>query len=98
MQSRTVKGVGIPQSQTGLKPGTVGQPIPSVVVKVIDPDTGKPLPFGQEGLLLVKGPNRMIGYLAQPEKTQEFLREDHQPNRRVSSCSTCHMARQSSSL
>lgn len=62
--------------QTGLKPGTVGHPIPGVAVKVVDPDTGKALPCGQEGLLLVKGPNRMIGYLRESQKTAEVLRDD----------------------
>jgi acyl-[acyl-carrier-protein]-phospholipid O-acyltransferase/long-chain-fatty-acid--[acyl-carrier-protein] ligase len=63
------------ERQTGLKPGTVGHPIPGVVVKVVDPETRAPLSNGQEGLLLVKGPNRMLGYLGQPEMTQEgFIR------------------------
>ncbi|MCZ6625175.1 MAG: acyl-[ACP]--phospholipid O-acyltransferase, partial [Deltaproteobacteria bacterium] len=63
------------ERQTGLKPGTVGHPIPGVAVRVVDPDTGEPLPYGQEGLLLVKGPNQMIGYLGQPELTAEVLRD-----------------------
>lgn len=61
--------------QTGFKPGTVGHPIPGVTVKVVDPDTGKPLPFGEEGMLLVRGPGRMTGYLGQPERTKEVLQE-----------------------
>jgi acyl-[acyl-carrier-protein]-phospholipid O-acyltransferase/long-chain-fatty-acid--[acyl-carrier-protein] ligase len=61
--------------QIGHKPGTVGHPIPGVVVKVVDRETGAPLPQGQEGLLLVKGPNRMLGYLGQPEKTREVIRD-----------------------
>ncbi|MGE4093096.1 MAG: acyl-[ACP]--phospholipid O-acyltransferase [Candidatus Binatia bacterium] len=61
--------------QSGLKPGTVGHPLPGVVVKIVDPETGTPLPTGQEGLLLVKGPNRMLGYVGQPEKTVEVLRD-----------------------
>lgn len=60
--------------QTGLKVGTVGHPIPGVTVKVINPETGEPLPAGQEGLLLVKSPARMLGYLGAPEKTSEVLR------------------------
>ena len=63
------------QRQIGLKPGSVGHPIPGVVAKVVDRETGAPLPYGQEGLLLVKGPNRMLGYLGQPEKTREVIRD-----------------------
>jgi acyl-[acyl-carrier-protein]-phospholipid O-acyltransferase / long-chain-fatty-acid--[acyl-carrier-protein] ligase len=59
--------------QTGGKPGTVGHPVPGVTVDVRDPDTGERLPAGKEGLLLVKGPNRMLGYLGQPERTAEVM-------------------------
>jgi acyl-[acyl-carrier-protein]-phospholipid O-acyltransferase/long-chain-fatty-acid--[acyl-carrier-protein] ligase len=62
-------------SQIGLKLGSVGHPIPGVVAKVVDRETNDPLPIGQEGLLLVKGPNRMLGYLGQPEKTREVIRD-----------------------
>jgi acyl-[acyl-carrier-protein]-phospholipid O-acyltransferase/long-chain-fatty-acid--[acyl-carrier-protein] ligase len=51
------------EKQVGHKPGTVGHPIPGVAAKVIDPDTGQPLGPGEEGLLLIKGPNVMLGYL-----------------------------------
>jgi acyl-[acyl-carrier-protein]-phospholipid O-acyltransferase/long-chain-fatty-acid--[acyl-carrier-protein] ligase len=62
------------EHQTGLKRGTVGHPIPGVAAKVVDPDSGETLSAGQEGLLLVKGPNRMLGYLGDAEKTKEVLR------------------------
>jgi acyl-[acyl-carrier-protein]-phospholipid O-acyltransferase/long-chain-fatty-acid--[acyl-carrier-protein] ligase len=61
--------------QTGHKPGTVGHPIPGVVAKVVDLDSGETLPPDQAGLLLVKGPGRMFGYLGNPEKTAEVLRD-----------------------
>jgi acyl-[acyl-carrier-protein]-phospholipid O-acyltransferase/long-chain-fatty-acid--[acyl-carrier-protein] ligase len=61
--------------QIGFKTGTVGHPLPNVVVKVVDRETGATLPSGQEGLLLVKGPNRMMGYFGQPERTAEVLRD-----------------------
>lgn len=61
--------------QTGFKPGTVGHPLPGIGAKIVDRDTGAPLPYGQEGLLLVNGPNRMLGYVGQPEKTAEVLRD-----------------------
>jgi acyl-[acyl-carrier-protein]-phospholipid O-acyltransferase / long-chain-fatty-acid--[acyl-carrier-protein] ligase len=60
--------------QTGNKPGTVGSPLPGVAVKVVDPATMEPLPPNAEGLLLVKGPNRMLGYLGQPRLTSEVVR------------------------
>ena len=63
------------ERQTGFKRGTVGHPIPGVAVKVVDPDTGEALPGNTPGLLLVKGPNRMIGYLSQPEKTAEVFQD-----------------------
>jgi acyl-[acyl-carrier-protein]-phospholipid O-acyltransferase/long-chain-fatty-acid--[acyl-carrier-protein] ligase len=62
------------QKQIGNKPGTVGHPIPGVAVKVIDPETGAPLPYGTAGMLLAKGGNLMLGYLGQPELTAEAMR------------------------
>jgi acyl-[acyl-carrier-protein]-phospholipid O-acyltransferase/long-chain-fatty-acid--[acyl-carrier-protein] ligase len=64
------------QRQIGQKPESVGHPIPGVAVKVVHPETRQPLPYGMEGLLLLKGPNRMLGYLKQPEKTAEVLQDD----------------------
>jgi acyl-[acyl-carrier-protein]-phospholipid O-acyltransferase/long-chain-fatty-acid--[acyl-carrier-protein] ligase len=61
--------------QIGNKPGTVGRPIPGVAVKVVDLDTGRPLACGREGMLLVKGPNLMLGYLGRPELTAEVIRD-----------------------
>ena len=62
-------------TQIGNKPGTVGRPLPGVAVKVVDPATMEPLPPNSEGLLLVKGPNRMLGYLGDPERTKEVMRD-----------------------
>ena len=61
--------------QRGHKPGTVGHPIPGVSVKVVNPDTYEPLPPGKEGMLLVKSPGRMIGYMGQPDMTKEVLKD-----------------------
>jgi acyl-[acyl-carrier-protein]-phospholipid O-acyltransferase/long-chain-fatty-acid--[acyl-carrier-protein] ligase len=63
------------EKQIGHKPGTVGHPIPGVIVKVIDPDSERPLAPGETGLLLAKGPNVMLGYLKQPELTARALRD-----------------------
>lgn len=62
-------------SQTGTKHGTVGHTLPNVAARIVDPYTGETLESGQEGLLLVKGPNRMLGYLNQPERTADVFRD-----------------------
>ena len=56
--------------QTGTKFGTVGHPLPGVSAKIVNPDTGEALGYNEEGLLLLKGPNRMQGYLNLEEKTR----------------------------
>jgi len=42
---------------------------------VVDPDTFEGPLFDREGLLLVKGPNRMAGYLHDAERTAEVIRD-----------------------
>jgi acyl-[acyl-carrier-protein]-phospholipid O-acyltransferase/long-chain-fatty-acid--[acyl-carrier-protein] ligase len=61
--------------QVGTKHGTIGHPIPGVSVKIMHPETGEELHDGQPGLLFVKGPNIMQGYLKLPEKTAEVLQD-----------------------
>jgi acyl-[acyl-carrier-protein]-phospholipid O-acyltransferase / long-chain-fatty-acid--[acyl-carrier-protein] ligase len=61
--------------QIGTKLGTVGQPVPGVTTKVVSPDTGAPLGVDEPGLLLVKAPNLMQGYLHDPDKTREVIRD-----------------------
>ncbi len=67
---------GRDQTQVGHKPGTVGHPIPGVAVRVVNLDTFEDLGPGQDGLLLVKGPSVMMGYLGEADKTRQALRED----------------------
>jgi acyl-[acyl-carrier-protein]-phospholipid O-acyltransferase/long-chain-fatty-acid--[acyl-carrier-protein] ligase len=64
-----------PEGQVGLKPGTVGHPLPGVIVRVVDPETGEPRAVNEQGLLLVKGPNLMLGYLNNPSLTAEVVRD-----------------------
>src|SRR6185436_14089357 len=50
-------------SQKGTKEGSVGRPLPGTSAKIVDPDTFTDLGIDQPGLLLIKGPNVMQGYL-----------------------------------
>jgi acyl-[acyl-carrier-protein]-phospholipid O-acyltransferase/long-chain-fatty-acid--[acyl-carrier-protein] ligase len=61
--------------QRGTKLGTVGRVIPGCSAKVVDPDTWEDRGIDTEGLLLIKGPNVMRGYLNQPEKTAAVIRD-----------------------
>jgi len=61
--------------QVGAKRGSIGHPLPGITVKIVDPETHQQLGTDQPGLLLVRGPNVMQGYLGRPEKTAEVLRD-----------------------
>jgi long-chain acyl-CoA synthetase len=55
--------------------GTIGLPVPSTDIKVVDVETGtRDLPFGQEGELCISGPQVMKGYWNNPEETAQVLR------------------------
>lgn len=62
-------------TQVGSKKGTVGRAVPGVTAKVVNPDTREPLGADQPGLLLIKGPNVMRGYLNMPEKTASVIQD-----------------------
>lgn len=62
-------------ARQGSKRGTVGRPLPGVSVKVVDLETGRDLGPGQPGMLLVKGPNVMRGYLGRPGQAAEVVRD-----------------------
>jgi acyl-[acyl-carrier-protein]-phospholipid O-acyltransferase/long-chain-fatty-acid--[acyl-carrier-protein] ligase len=59
----------------GTKFGSVGRPIPGVSAKIVDRVTGAGPLIDQDGLLLVKGDSMMVGYLNQPERTAEAMRD-----------------------
>jgi long-chain acyl-CoA synthetase len=58
------------------KVGSVGLPLQSTYVKMIDLETGtREVPFGEAGELIVRGPQVMKGYFNKPEETAHALRE-----------------------
>ena len=58
-----------------LRCGTVGQPLPYVEVKIIDPETGKMVPVGKPGELCARGYMVMRGYYNKPKETAEIIDE-----------------------
>ncbi len=73
--------VNIPPSRATIgfppncKAGTVGQPVPGVCAKVLDPDTGAELGPNTPGLLWIGGANVMRGYWKRPDLTEPVLKE-----------------------
>lgn len=57
------------------RPGSIGAAMPGICVKIVDPVTGVELPPDTDGLMLVKGPNVMQGYLDDSVQTARVL--DH---------------------
>lgn len=55
---------------------TLGRPVPNVEVKVADPETGKVLPIGEVGEIMVRGYQVMRGYYGLPEATAATIGED----------------------
>jgi fatty-acyl-CoA synthase len=56
------------------KLGTIGHPMPYMDVRLIDAD-GKDVEPGEEGEILLRGPNLCAGYLNKPEATAEAIRD-----------------------
>lgn len=54
--------------------GTIGIPLPSTDVRVVDSDTGEEVAQGEVGELQVRGPQVMVGYLNRPEETEKVMR------------------------
>jgi long-chain acyl-CoA synthetase len=79
---RILEGYGLSEASAVLsghsfdlprKAGSVGQPIAGVEVLVVD-EHDRPLPVGEVGEVIARGPNIMRGYYNMPEETREALR------------------------
>jgi len=61
--------------QPGSRRGSVGQPLPGIAVRAVDPDSGAAIPHGSPGMLLVRGANVFDGYLGRPDLSAEVLKD-----------------------
>jgi acyl-CoA synthetase (AMP-forming)/AMP-acid ligase II len=71
----------IPENRDDIPLGTVGITLPNMECKIMDPATGEEIDLPASGVsapgeLWCKGPNVMVGYLANPEATAETLDAD----------------------
>ena len=56
--------------------GSAGKPILATDMKIVDPKTFEPLGIFYKGLVLVKGPQVMVGYYKDEEATKKVMLED----------------------
>jgi acyl-CoA synthetase (AMP-forming)/AMP-acid ligase II len=76
-------GYGITETSTmvtmnwpdgGRPPGSCGLPVPGCAVRLVDPNTDEDVDPGEEGELIVRGPQVMLGYHNKARETAEVLR------------------------
>ncbi|MBO4915031.1 MAG: AMP-binding protein [Oscillospiraceae bacterium] len=56
------------------KEGSIGLPFPDTYIKIVEPDTDRELPYGQEGEIVISGPTVMKEYMNNPMETARTLR------------------------
>jgi fatty-acyl-CoA synthase len=67
--------VGSPDDPLEVKLATSGTPLPGMQMRIVDPATGRDLPAGEVGLVLIRG-HTTTGYLNNPAETAKALRPD----------------------
>ena len=55
--------------------GSIGLPVPSTDMRIVDPETREEVALGEPGELEVKGPQVMVGYLNRPDATAESIKD-----------------------
>jgi long-chain acyl-CoA synthetase len=56
--------------------GTIGAPLPSTLIKLLDDDGREVTTLGQSGEIAIKGPQVMAGYWQRPDETAKVMTED----------------------
>lgn len=60
----------------GAKRGSIGLPFADMNFKIVDHETGKELPAGETGEIVISGPLIMKEYIGNPVETAQTLKED----------------------
>jgi acyl-[acyl-carrier-protein]-phospholipid O-acyltransferase/long-chain-fatty-acid--[acyl-carrier-protein] ligase len=58
------------------RPGSVGQLMPGLAIRITDPETNAPRALDEQGMIWFKGPNIFPGYLNDAARTASVLTED----------------------
>jgi long-chain acyl-CoA synthetase len=53
--------------------GSAGQPLADTSLRIVEPESRRPLAIGERGLVLARGPQVMAGYWGKPEATAKVL-------------------------
>jgi long-chain acyl-CoA synthetase len=79
---KLLEGYGLTEAVTGVmvmplhavREGSVGVPLPDMLVAICRPGTDEELPVGENGEICVHGPPVMLGYIDDPSATAESLK------------------------
>ena len=81
---KLLKGYGMTEVSSGIcitptndinKLGSVGIPLPLTNVGIFETETGKELPYGEQGEVCIQGPSIMLGYYNNDESTSNVIRK-----------------------
>jgi acyl-coenzyme A synthetase/AMP-(fatty) acid ligase len=67
---------GRPSDSAEVRLRKEGVPFPGLEYRITEPGTNKPVPLGQPGEYVCRGPSMFMGYVAQPELTRAALTDD----------------------
>jgi len=66
----------LPDDDLQRRTETVGRAMPQIEIKIVDPETGNPMPAGQQGEVCCRGYSVMKGYYKMPEATARAIDAD----------------------